>query len=108
MRHITFLLLLILLFPACKKSHKTSSTSYSHRGTIMGPSLFMTACGAKYWIKITDTAAGRTTFDSVPAGCGIDPSAYNAADTLNVKLNFHYGIPENCAIIIIDEIERAD
>jgi|SRR5579872_627092 len=106
---LILLFALVLISPSCKKSSKTTSTttttSYMSTGTIKGPSMFMTACGAAYWIVI-DTVNARTTFDSVPVGSGIDLST--ATFPINVKLNWHYVLPNTCSIIIIDAIEKVE
>lgn len=100
---IVLLLAIALISPSCKKSSKT--TSYMNTGTIKGPSPFMTACGAAYWIEI-DSVNARTTFNSLPPGSGIDLST--ATFPVNVKLNWHYVMPNTCSIIVIDGIEKVE
>lgn len=66
----------------------------------------MTSCDAKYWIKIDDPAAGRT-FDTLPAGSGINPNFPTFTDSIKVKLNWHNS-PVGCMQVIIDAIQRVD
>ena len=104
MKHILILVAgIVLISVSCKKSSKT--TAYSNSAVIKGPSLFMTACGGAYWIVI-DTLNARTTFNSLPAGSGIDLTT--ATFPINVKLNWHYQEPNTCAVIVIDAIEKID
>jgi hypothetical protein len=104
MKHILILLAgIVFISASCKKASKT--TTYSNNAVIKGPTLFMTACGGAYWIVI-DTVNARTTFNSLPAGSGIDLT--KAIFPMNVKLNWHYQEPNTCAVIIIDAIEKTD
>jgi hypothetical protein len=106
MRYLLVLIAGGIIFSSC---HKTSrSTAYRDTGTILGQAPFMTACGGAYWIRINDTAAGRTTFDTLPTGCGIDPNFPTFSDSIKVNLNWHYMTPNNCDIIVVDAIERAE
>ena len=105
MRPLLFLLLatLALTYAGCKK--KTTTTSYMSTGTIMGQEPFMTPCDAKYWIIIHDSTAGRT-FDTLPAGCGINPKFPVFSDSIHVRLNWHN--TGSCLKVVVDAIERAD
>ena len=99
------LAVLSLFIGSCNKSSKTSATSYTDAAVIKGPNMFTTTCGGAYWIVI-DTANSRTTFDSLPAGCGIDLST--ATFPVNVKLNWHYQSPNTCSIIVVDAIAKTN
>jgi hypothetical protein len=101
---LVIMITIATLFIECKKSSKTATT-YMSTGTIMGQEPFMTPCDAKYWIKIDDTAAGRT-FDTLPAGSGINPDFPTFSDSIKVKLNWHN--TGSCAIVVIDAVERVD
>ena len=92
-----------VLVSSCKKSR--TATSFSSTGVIKGSSPFMRSCGGNYWIVIDDTLGG-CTFDSLPAGSGIDLST--TTFPINVKLNWHYQTPEACSIVVIDAIEKVD
>ena len=91
------------LVSSCKKSR--TATSFSSTGVIKGSSPFMRSCGGNYWIVIDDTLGG-CTFDSLPAGSGIDLST--TTFPINVTLNWHYQTPEACSIVVIDAIEKVD
>jgi len=94
---------LAVLLPACKKTSKT--TTYMSTGTIMGPEPFMTPCDAQYWIKIDDSTAGRT-FDTLPAGSGINPALATPSSPIHVKLNWHN--TGTCLRVVIDAVEKTD
>ncbi len=99
---LVFMLCVISISPACKKS---SSTSYMNTATITGPDMGMTVCSGGYFITI-DGITAVTRFNTLPSGSGIDFTT--ATFPINVKLNWHHpaGDPGPCNIIIIDAIAR--
>lgn len=107
MRAYLFMLMIAVAAVAgCRKGGDgNKTTNYSYTGVIKGQSPFMTQCGGAYWIEINGVNA-RTTFNSLPAGSGIDLAT--ATYPMNVKLNWHYEVPNTCFIIVIDGVEQVN
>jgi len=104
MKNLLVLLIAIaLVSPACKKS---SSATYMNTATIKGPNYTMPACGAAYWITVHGVTDSNAQFNTLPAGSGIDLTT--ATFPINVKLNWHKEMPDNCNIIIVDAVIKAD
>ena len=110
MKHLLFLFAaIVIVTSSCRKNENSISnkitTNYAYTATIKGPSPFMTACGGLYWIEI-DGVPYRTTFDTLPSNSGIDLTT--ATFPMNVKLNWHYQLPNNCYIILVDDIMKVN
>ncbi|MEI8279701.1 MAG: hypothetical protein WCG87_08035 [Bacteroidota bacterium] len=110
MKHLLLMLAaIVIVTSSCRKNENAVnnkiSTNYAYTATIKGPSPFMTACSGLYWIVI-DGVTYRTTFDTLPANSGIDLST--ATFPISVKLNWHFQNPNNCYIIIVDDIMKVN
>lgn len=97
----------ILSFSCTKRKNTTAptpgrTTTFSDSADLLGYSFFMNDCSAKYWIKIYNPAASNT-FDTLPAGSGIDPGAATAGAPVKVWVNWHNA---PACRVVIDAIAR--